>query len=183
MSRSRWRVRSRRRIKQELSIATLSRRTSCFGRMATRKCSILGSQSLPSRSCQHRCRKTKRCCWLKPIWGRSWELFATCHLSRRAASRLIKGPTSGVSGWCRNASDAGGALQAGPQKVMSAILDKEPPPLTRYLAHPSAELQQIISKTLRKDREERYHSAHEILHALKELRRRLEFKLQRAAAP
>src|SRR5438093_2030105 len=83
----------------------------------------------------------------------------------------------------RNASDAGGALQAGPQKVMSAILDKEPPPLTRYLAHPSAELQQIISKTLRKDREERYHSAHEILHALKELRRRLEFKLQRAAAP
>src|SRR5438093_886781 len=83
----------------------------------------------------------------------------------------------------RNASDAGGALQAGPKKVMSAILDKEPPPLTRYLAHPSAELQQIISKTLRKDREERYHSAHEILHALKELRRRLEFKLQRAAAP
>ncbi|HMC25873.1 MAG TPA: protein kinase [Candidatus Udaeobacter sp.] len=83
----------------------------------------------------------------------------------------------------RNASDAGGALQAGPQKVMSAILDKEPPSLTRYLAHPSAELQQIISKTLRKDREERYHSAHEILHALKELRRRLEFKLQRAAAP
>ena len=52
----------------------------------------------------------------------------------------------------RNASDAGGALQAGPQKVMSAILDKEPPSLTRYLAHPSAELQQIISKTLRKDR-------------------------------
>src|SRR5438093_207653 len=83
----------------------------------------------------------------------------------------------------RNASDAGGALQAGPKKVMSAILDKEPPPLTRYLAHPSAELQQITSKTLRKDREERYHSAHEILHALKELRRRLEFKLQRAAAP
>src|SRR5438093_12829060 len=63
----------------------------------------------------------------------------------------------------RNASDAGGALQAGPQKVMSAILDKEPPPLPRYLAHPSAELQQIIRKTLRKDREERYHSAHEVL--------------------
>ena len=43
-----------------------------------------------------------------------------------------------------------------PQEVMSAILEKEPPPLTRYIAHPLAELQQIINKTLRKDRKERY---------------------------
>src|SRR5437667_5064205 len=49
--------------------------------------------------------------------------------------------------------DAGrAALQAGPQEVMSAILETEPAPLTKYLAHPPAELQQIISKTLRKDR-------------------------------
>ena len=48
-----------------------------------------------------------------------------------------------------------------PKEVMSAILEKEPPPLTRYIAHAPAELQQIISKTLRKDREERYRSAHE----------------------
>src|SRR5437667_103329 len=39
-----------------------------------------------------------------------------------------------------------------PREVMSAILEKEPPPLTRYFAHAPAELQQIISKTLRKDR-------------------------------
>ena len=40
-----------------------------------------------------------------------------------------------------------------PKEVMSSILEKEPPPLTRYIAHAPAELQQIISKTLRKDRE------------------------------
>ena len=50
------------------------------------------------------------------------------------------------------------------------------PPLTRYIAHPPAELQQIISKTLRKDRKERYRSAHDLLKALKDLRRNLEFE-------
>src|SRR6266481_2657675 len=35
-----------------------------------------------------------------------------------------------------------------PKEVMSAILEREPPPLTRYVAHTRAELQQIISKTL-----------------------------------
>src|SRR6266496_3205350 len=63
-----------------------------------------------------------------------------------------------------------------PGEVMSAILEKEPPPLTRYVAHPPAELQQIISKTLRKDREHRYRSARELLEALKDLRRKLEFE-------
>ena len=63
-----------------------------------------------------------------------------------------------------------------PQEVMASILDKEPPPLTSYVAHTPAELQQIISKTLRKDREERYQSAHELLEALQSLRRSMEFK-------
>ena len=63
-----------------------------------------------------------------------------------------------------------------PKEVMSSILEKEPPPLTSYVAHTPAELQQIISKTLRKDREERYQSAHELLEALKDLRRSMEFK-------
>ena len=70
-----------------------------------------------------------------------------------------------------------------PKEVMSSILEKEPPPLTHYIAHAPAELQQIISKTLRKDRKERYHSAHELLQALKDLRRKLEADLERAAAP
>ena len=65
-----------------------------------------------------------------------------------------------------------------PGEVMSSILEKEPPPLTSYVAHTPAELQQIISKTLRKDREERYHTAHELLEALKGLRHKLEFKAE-----
>src|SRR6266567_1665984 len=65
-----------------------------------------------------------------------------------------------------------------PKEVMSAILEKEPPPLMSYVAHPPAELQQIISKTLRKDREERYQSAHELLEALKGFRHKLEFKAE-----
>jgi serine/threonine protein kinase len=71
-----------------------------------------------------------------------------------------------------------------PGEVMSSILEREPPPLTSYLAHTPAELQQIISKTLRKDRYERYHSAHELLEALKVLRRKLEFEaeLERSTA-
>jgi serine/threonine protein kinase/Tfp pilus assembly protein PilF len=70
-----------------------------------------------------------------------------------------------------------------PQDVMSSILETEPASLTKYVARPPAELQQIISKTLRKDREERYRSAHELLEALKNLRRKLETELERAAAP
>ena len=65
-----------------------------------------------------------------------------------------------------------------PREVMASILEKEPPPLTSYVAHTPAELQQIISKTLRKDREERYQSAHELLEALKDLRHKLEFKAE-----
>src|SRR5882724_3488099 len=48
-----------------------------------------------------------------------------------------------------------------PRWVMTSILEMEPPPLTKYIARTPAELQQIISKMLRKNREERYHSAHE----------------------
>src|SRR5436190_5408791 len=70
-----------------------------------------------------------------------------------------------------------------PKEVMSAVLEREPPSLTKYIAHAPAELQQIIGKTLRKDREERYHSAHELLQALKDLRRKLEAEVERAAAP
>src|SRR5438128_351192 len=70
-----------------------------------------------------------------------------------------------------------------PNDVMFSILEKEPKPLTRYVTHAPTELQQIVSKTLRKDRAQRYHSAHELLRALKDLRRKLEAELERAAAP
>jgi TolB-like protein len=63
-----------------------------------------------------------------------------------------------------------------PREVMSSILEKEPPPLTSYIKQTPVELQQIVSKTLRKDRAQRYHSAHELLEALKDFRRKLEFE-------
>jgi TolB-like protein/serine/threonine protein kinase/Tfp pilus assembly protein PilF len=62
------------------------------------------------------------------------------------------------------------------REVMSSILETEPPPLTSYVKQTPAELQEMISKTLRKDRDERYGNARELLEALKNLRRKLEFK-------
>jgi serine/threonine protein kinase/Flp pilus assembly protein TadD len=70
-----------------------------------------------------------------------------------------------------------------PREVMTSILEKESPPLKSYIARAPAELQQIISKALRKDRCQRYCSAHELLQALKDLRRKLETQLERSAAP
>ena len=61
-----------------------------------------------------------------------------------------------------------------PGEVMTSILEKEPPPLTSYNRQTPAELQQIIGKTLRKDRSERYRSVSELLEALKNLRHKLE---------
>src|SRR6478672_9627067 len=43
-----------------------------------------------------------------------------------------------------------------PREVMTSILEKEPPPLTSYNKQTPTELQQIITKALRKDRGERY---------------------------
>jgi serine/threonine protein kinase/Tfp pilus assembly protein PilF len=65
-----------------------------------------------------------------------------------------------------------------PIDVMSSILKKEPPPLRNYVSHAPAELQQIISKTLRKERGQRYHNAHELLQALKGLRHKLEVEAE-----
>src|SRR5207247_5850248 len=71
-----------------------------------------------------------------------------------------------------------------PAEAMSSILEREQPPLTSYNKQTPAEFQQIISKTLRKEREERYQSAHELLQAFQSLRRKMEFKaeLERSAA-
>jgi serine/threonine protein kinase len=60
--------------------------------------------------------------------------------------------------------------------VLVAILEKEPPPLGWYWATTPAELQRIVSKTLRKDREERYQTVKDLLLDLKNLKRDLEFE-------
>ena len=70
-----------------------------------------------------------------------------------------------------------------PSDIIVAILQHEPPPLARHLPGIPSELQRIISKALRKDREERYQSIKDMLLDLKSLRHELEFaaKLEQAA--
>jgi serine/threonine protein kinase/Tol biopolymer transport system component/Tfp pilus assembly protein PilF len=60
--------------------------------------------------------------------------------------------------------------------VMVAILGREPVPLPRYRPEVPTELEWIIKKALRKDRDERYQTAREFLADLKHLSQRLEFE-------
>src|SRR5262249_5672365 len=66
-----------------------------------------------------------------------------------------------------------------------AIVEKEPAPLSRYAPDVPAELQRIVSKALRKDREARYQTVKDLLIDLKSLREELEFeaKLERSGQP
>jgi serine/threonine protein kinase/Tol biopolymer transport system component/Tfp pilus assembly protein PilF len=67
--------------------------------------------------------------------------------------------------------------------VIASILDREPTTLARYSPEAPTELEWIVKKALRKDREERYQTAKELLSDLKGLKRRLEFEqdLERSA--
>ena len=69
--------------------------------------------------------------------------------------------------------------------VLAAILDKEPLPLLRFVDDLPQELQRIVTKCLRKDREERYQTMKDVLLDLKELRDELalEAKLERSIRP
>src|SRR5215213_1549541 len=60
--------------------------------------------------------------------------------------------------------------------VIVAITQKEPPPLARFASHVPAELEWIVMKALRKDREERYQTIKELLTDLRRLKQRLEFE-------
>ncbi len=69
--------------------------------------------------------------------------------------------------------------------VISSILQKEPVPLSRLVPDVPREIERIIGKALRKDCEERYQTAKDLLIDLKDERQELEFqnKLERTAAP
>jgi serine/threonine-protein kinase len=66
--------------------------------------------------------------------------------------------------------------------LIISIVEKEPAQLSRYISDVPAELQRIVSKALRKDRETRYQTAKDLLTDLKSLREELEFeaKLERS---
>jgi serine/threonine-protein kinase len=64
--------------------------------------------------------------------------------------------------------------------TLAAMLNQEPAPLTQYNDAVPEELDRIVSKALRKDREERYQSAGELLADLKDLRQELELEARLA---
>jgi eukaryotic-like serine/threonine-protein kinase len=59
--------------------------------------------------------------------------------------------------------------------LIVSILDREPLPLSRHLSEPPPELQRIVSKALRKDKEERYQVVKDLFLDLKSLKQELEF--------
>ncbi len=67
----------------------------------------------------------------------------------------------------------------------SAILTRELPPLARFSRDVPAELERIVSKALRKDKEERYQTARDLLIDLRNLTDELKFaaRLERSAPP
>jgi len=69
--------------------------------------------------------------------------------------------------------------------VIVAITHKEPLPLARFAPHVPSELDWIVMKALRKDRDERYQTIKELITDLRRLKQRLEFEseLERSAAP
>lgn len=69
--------------------------------------------------------------------------------------------------------------------VIGSILNKEPPPLSQLIPDIPHEIERIINKTLRKDREERFQTAKDLLIDLKDVKQELEFqnKLERTVQP
>jgi serine/threonine-protein kinase len=66
--------------------------------------------------------------------------------------------------------------------LISAILQKEPQPLKSHVAEIPPELQRIVGKALRKDREDRYQTARDLLADLKDLKEELAFAAKQARA-
>lgn len=60
--------------------------------------------------------------------------------------------------------------------IASILSDKEPPPLSRYSREVPAELERIVSKALRKNRDERYQTIKDLLLDLQSLKQQLEFE-------
>src|SRR5207253_2991567 len=65
-----------------------------------------------------------------------------------------------------------------PSDVIVSILDKEPPELVHYLPEAPRELQQIVTKALRKDVADRFQTSKEMLIDLRILKEALEFEIK-----
>ncbi|MBI4850712.1 MAG: protein kinase [Acidobacteria bacterium] len=60
--------------------------------------------------------------------------------------------------------------------IIVSVLEHEPPPISQYLPNISPELERIVIKALRKDKEERYQTIKDMLLDLKSLKQRLDFE-------
>jgi serine/threonine protein kinase len=72
------------------------------------------------------------------------------------------------------------ALKILPTDVVAGILHRDPDPLMQFLPDVPREPERIISRALRKDRDERYQTIKDLLIDLKDLKRELESQPQRA---
>ena len=72
-----------------------------------------------------------------------------------------------------------------PTDVLSLILQKQPPPIGRYANEVPEELERIITKSLGKDRDDRYQTVKDLLIDLQRLKRQLDLKeeLERTVPP
>src|SRR5687768_3376967 len=72
-----------------------------------------------------------------------------------------------------------------PSHVIVSILEKEQPPLARYVSDVPEALEWIVTKALTKDRDDRYQTAREILTDLRRLKQRLDagVEMERSIAP
>jgi serine/threonine protein kinase/tetratricopeptide (TPR) repeat protein len=72
-----------------------------------------------------------------------------------------------------------------PNETISLILQREPPPLSRYTQDVPAELERIITKALTRKRDERYQTARDLLIDLRNFKRKLEVdaEIQRTVPP
>ena len=72
-----------------------------------------------------------------------------------------------------------------PSHVIVSILEKDPPPVARYLSDVPEALEWIVAKALTKDRDDRYQTAREMLTDLRRLKQRLDVgaEIERSIAP
>src|SRR6266446_1846488 len=83
---------------------------------------------------------------------------------------------------CAERPPFGGATNS---DVLAAIIEREPPPLARYSREVPESLEWIVTKSLNKERDERYQSARELLSDLRKVKRREEFdaEVERSTPP
>ncbi len=67
-------------------------------------------------------------------------------------------------------------------EVVASILKEEPHALSEHVEHVPPRLQEVVSRALRKERDERYQTAREMLDDLRTLKQDLEFELKLARA-